>query len=176
MSHSKLIMLWFIRRNLWRCAKYVKQHMYFALVRPHFEFACAVWDPYTVCDIQRLEAVQRRAAQFVTNNHKRTEGTVTNILKDLQWPSLEQRRKTNRLAIMYKIQNDQIATPIPQYLHRQMTQTRQFHPQRFCIVAIHSETYKHSFSPHTIKDCNSFTPSMYDAKSQVVFKQCIQNL
>jgi hypothetical protein len=84
--------------------------MYFALVRPHLEFACAVWDPHTACDIQRLEAVQRRAARFVTNNHRRTEGTVTNILKDLQWPSLEQRRKYNRLAIMYKIQNDQIAS------------------------------------------------------------------
>ena len=78
--------LWFIRRNLWRCAKYVKQQMYLALVRPHLEFACAVWDPYTACDIQRLEAVQRRAARFVTNNHKRTEGTVTNIMKDLQCP------------------------------------------------------------------------------------------
>ena len=38
--------LWFIRRNLWRCPKSVKQQMYFALVRPHPEFACAVWDPY----------------------------------------------------------------------------------------------------------------------------------
>ena len=168
--------LWFIRRNLWRCTKYVKQQMYFALVRPHLEFACAVWDPFTACDIQRLEAVQRREARFVTNNHKRTEGTVTNIMKDLQWPSLEQRRKTNRLAIMYKIQNDQIAIPIPHYLHRQTAQTRQFHPQRFRTVAIHSDTYKHSFFPRTIKDWNSLTPSMYDAKSLVVFKQCIQNV
>ena len=168
--------LWFIRRNLWRCTKYVKQQMYFALVRPHLEFACAVWDPYTVCDIQRLEAVQRSAARFVTNNHKRTEGTVTNIMKDLQWPSLEQRRKTNRLAIMYKIQNDQIAIPIPHYLHRQTALTRQFYPQRFRTVVIHSDTYKHSFFPRTIKDWNSLTPSMYDAKSLVVFKQCIQNV
>ena len=32
--------LWFIRRNLWRCPKSVKQQMYFALVRPHLEVAC----------------------------------------------------------------------------------------------------------------------------------------
>ena len=131
---------------------------------------------YTAWDIQRLEAVQRRAARFVTNNHKRTEGMVTNIMKDLQWPSLEQRRKTNRSAIMYKIQNDQIAIPIPHYLHRQTAQTQQFHPQRFRTVAIHSDTYKHSFFPRTIKDWNSLIPSMYDAKSLVVFKRCIQNV
>ena len=98
------------------------------------------------------------------------------IMKDLQWPSLEQIRKTNKLAIMYKIQNDQIAIPIPHYLHRQTAHTRQFHPLRFRTVAIHSDTYKHSFFPRTIKDWNSLTPSMYDAKSLVVFKQCIQNV
>ena len=143
--------LWFIRRNLWRCAKYVKQQMYFALVRPHLEFACAVWDPHNACDISRLEAVQRRAARFVTNNHKRTEGTVTQILQDLQWPSLEQRRKNNRLAILYKIQNDKIAIPIPHYLCRQAVQTRQFHPQRFSIVATHTDSYKFGFIPAQLR-------------------------
>ena len=148
--------------------------MYFALVRPHLEFAWAVWDPHNACDISRLEAVQRRAARFVTNNHKRTEGTVTQILQDLQWPSLEQRRKNNRLAILYKIQNEQIAIPIPHYLCRQTVQTRQFHPQRFSIVPTRTDSYKFSFYPRTIKDWNSLTPSMYNAKSLEIVKHCIQ--
>ena len=71
----------------------------------------ALYGPYTACDIQNLEVVQRWLTQFTTNNHKRTGDIVTNILKDLQWLSLEQRRKSNRLAIMNKIQNDQITVP-----------------------------------------------------------------
>ena len=169
--------LWFIRRNLWRCAKYVKQQMYFALVRPHLEFACAVWDPHNKCDKQRLESIQRRAARFVTNEYKRVEGTVTKILDDLQWPSLEQRRKNNRLAIMYKIQNDQIAIPIPANVRSQTAiQTRQYHPQRFSIVPSHTDAYKYSFFPQTVKDWNSLNPSSYNAKSVNTFKEYITSL
>ena len=73
--------LWFIRRNLWRCPKTVKQQMYFALVRPHLEFACAAWDPHTISDVQKIESIQRRAARFVAKDYRRAEGTVTNILE-----------------------------------------------------------------------------------------------
>ena len=95
--------LWFIRRNLWRCPTSIKQQMYFALVRPILEYACVVWDPHTSSDIQRVEMVQRRAARFVSNNYKKSEGTVTNLLDKLNWKSLEERRKNARLTTMYKI-------------------------------------------------------------------------
>ena len=35
-------------------------------MRPLLEYACSVWDPYTEENISRLEAVQRRAARFVS--------------------------------------------------------------------------------------------------------------
>jgi hypothetical protein len=57
--------------------------MYIALVRPHLGYACAVWDTHVTSDIQKIEMVQRRAARFVVNNYSRLDGTVTNILNDL---------------------------------------------------------------------------------------------
>ena len=95
--------LWFIRRNLGRCPTSIKQQMYFALVRPILEYASVVWDPHTLAEIKKLEMVQRRAARFVCNNYKKSEGTVTNLLDRLNWPSLEHRRKNTRLITMFKI-------------------------------------------------------------------------
>ena len=109
--------LWFVRRNLWRCPQKVKEQLYFALVRPHLEFACAVWDPCTNTDIQRLEMIQHRAARFVTKNYSRAPGSITKILEQLQWPTLEQRRKQCRLINMYKIQKGTTAIPIPDYIY-----------------------------------------------------------
>ena len=103
--------VWFLRRNLWRCPVAVKQKMYFTLVRPLLEYASSVWDPHTTSDIHKIEMVQHRAARFVIGNYSKTSGTVTNILQQLNWPTLEQRRKESRLINLYKIQHENIAIP-----------------------------------------------------------------
>ena len=45
--------------------KAVKTQAYEALVVPHLEYACTVWDPHTQLNVRRLDAVQRRAACYV---------------------------------------------------------------------------------------------------------------
>ena len=168
--------LWFIRRNLHRCPKSIKQQMYMALVRPHLEFACAVWDPYTTSDIQKIEMVQRRAARFVVSNYNRTEGTVTSILNDLNWPTLQERRKNIRLATMYKIQSEDIAIHIPDYIHRQtVTSTRQYHPLKFRSMGVSSNVYKYSFFPNTISEWNSLPSSVLESCSIQYFKTALCN-
>ena len=44
--------------------------------------------------------MQRRAGRFVNNEYSITPGTVTKILNDLKWPTLEKRRK---VAMMFKV-------------------------------------------------------------------------
>ena len=36
----------------------VLKQLYISLVRPHLEYSCAVWDPYTLKDKRNLEQVQ----------------------------------------------------------------------------------------------------------------------
>ena len=44
-----------LRRNLSRCPEQTKERAYAALVRPHIEFASAVWDPHLKKDIKEVE-------------------------------------------------------------------------------------------------------------------------
>jgi len=163
--------LWFIRRNLHRCSKIIKQQMYIAFVRPQLEYACAVWDTHIKSDIQKLEMVQRRAARFVVNNYNRSEGTVTSILNELNWPSLQERRKNIRLAIMYKIHVNDIAIPIPDYIQRQATKsTRQYHPLKFRSVKVSTNVYKYSYFPHTVSEWNNLPSSALDSCTVESFK------
>jgi len=55
----------FVRHNTYCCSQEAKNLAYLSLVRPHLEYATAVWDPYAAKDIQQLERVQRRAVRFV---------------------------------------------------------------------------------------------------------------
>ena len=50
----------------------IKEQAHKALVRPTLEFASPVWDPYTVKNINKLEAVQKRVARWVVNRHRQT--------------------------------------------------------------------------------------------------------
>ncbi len=40
--------------------------------------------PHYIKDVKKLEGIQSKAAQFVTGNRERTEGTITHILADLE--------------------------------------------------------------------------------------------
>ena len=49
-----------------------------------------------------LENVQKRAARFVTRNYSYETGSMTGILEELKWETLQKRRKDNRLILLYK--------------------------------------------------------------------------
>ena len=66
------------------------------------EYACIVWSPHTIKNIQTLEAVQRRAARFIKNNYANTS-SVTAMLQELQWPTLEERRWAMKATMVFKI-------------------------------------------------------------------------
>ncbi|KAJ8036585.1 hypothetical protein HOLleu_20604 [Holothuria leucospilota] len=51
--------------------------------------------------VKKYENVQRRAARFIFNNYSR-QSSVSEMLKDLKWDSLETRRFRARLVVMYK--------------------------------------------------------------------------
>ena len=58
---------------------------------------------FTGCTTENwLEQVQRRASttRFATKKYSRQEGCVTQALNYLNWPTLEHRRKVNRLTLM----------------------------------------------------------------------------
>ena len=97
-----------LRRNLYFCSRTTKERAYFALVRPYAEYACSLWDPYQMDQINQLEMIQRRGVRFVYNDYRREEGTVTNLLRQSSWVSLQDRRKICRLVMLFKIINNEI--------------------------------------------------------------------
>ncbi len=91
--------LGFLRRNLRDCPRELKQLSYFSLVRSRLEYASVVWDPYMAVDIDALERVQRRGARFVCGNYRR-EASVTKMLEELGWESLQESRLHQRLTMI----------------------------------------------------------------------------
>ena len=87
--------LGFLRRNLKVGSIAIKDQAYKAMVRPQLEYACEVWDPHTANNIQSLEKIQRRAARWVVNCYRQTS-SVGDMLEELEWQPLEDRRRRTR--------------------------------------------------------------------------------
>ena len=83
----------FLRRNLNKCSKEVKEKAYTTLVRPNLEYGSSVWDPFRQYQIDAVEMVQRRAARFVTGQYNRYQ-SVTSMLQELKWTYLQQTTRT----------------------------------------------------------------------------------
>ena len=158
----------FLRRNLASCPRDIKAQSYQGLVRPILEYASTSWDPYTKSNIQQLEAVQRRAARFVTGDY-RTTSSPSQMIADLGWEPLYQRRANFKLVMVYRITYGLIDIPAPLYLHPSALSTRG-HTLRYMIPYCRTDVYRNSFFPSAIRLWNQLPETIVAAQTLDDFK------
>ena len=166
--------LGFLRRNLKISATQLKATAYKAIVRPILEYACSVWDPYTTANEAKLESIQKRAARFVTGRYHNTS-KVSNLITTLGWESLKQRRKTNRLAMMYKITHGMVSVDASQLIPAPARE-RRGHSQQFKQIQCRTKYRQGTFFPRSIKDWNELPDSAVEATTLDTFVSRVRKL
>ena len=84
-------------------------------VHPILEFSSPVWDPHVKTLAKQLEAVQNRAARFVSGVYTFSrKSSITSIKQELKWTDLETRRKVASLihVIFHQSLAGQLAIPV----------------------------------------------------------------
>ena len=114
-------------------------------------------------NIKTLERIQRQAARFCTNNYSREPGSVTNLLQELRWGTLQTRRKAKRITTFYKMEHNIIDIPLDQYI-KHNTHCSSKHNSQFLQIRHSSNTFGHRFFPTTAKEWNALP-------SNIIFKQ-----
>ena len=126
--------------------------------------------------IDTLEKVQRRAARYVMGRY-RYRSSVGEMIKQLEWKSLQLRRKEARLNMMYKIVNDKVAINPDKYFNKpNRTSSRHTQPHSFAIPSTSKDYRKWSFFCNTVRDWNSLPPDIAGAKSLETFKSQVAEL
>ena len=154
--------LYVTRKVLHRSPTNVKTMAYFTLIRPILEYACAVWDPKDIGLISSIEMVQRKAARFCTNRYGTTD-SVTEMLNKLEWDSLEQRRKANRLSLFSRVYNGAsgledltVSTRPSSYI------SRNDHQHKVAEIRCSKNVGQSSFLPRSIKEWNGLPESFFN--------------
>jgi hypothetical protein len=105
----------FIQRNINSCPKNTKEMCYKTIVLPLAEYGSVVWDPHTKANITALEKIQRRGARFVCSDYRRTS-SVSDMLRELKWSTLAERRARAKVTMIYRIVNGLLDVPSQPYL------------------------------------------------------------
>ena len=166
--------LGFLRRNLAFAPKDIKAAAYKAVVRPQLEYAAPVWTPHHQTEIGRIEKVQRTAARWACRRW-RNQSHVSDMLEELEWPDLQERRQQASLSLFYKIHNNQAIVNKDKYLSesgRGKMRTRS-HPFQYHRPVAYSDGLKHSFFPRSIAAWNGLTTEAVSAETVEEFKSKI---
>lgn len=162
----------FVMRNLHQCPQDIKVSAYKTLVRPLIEYSSSVWEPHTKTLINKLESIQRRAARFCMNDFKsKSPGSVTNMIKKLEWESLTDRRLTRRLVILHKAIHGHLSIPVGNLTQPATRTSRHTNSKAFNTIFATKDCYKYSYLPKTIKDWNSLPESIVTITDSDKFKE-----
>ena len=167
--------LGFIKRNIRTKNRDTKATAFKTLVRPHLEYCSSVWNPHTEKDKKKIEMVQRRAARYVLNDYN-TTSSVSAMLEELGWETLESRRQKLQLTLFFKIVNNLVDIPAANYLTSAPSSLRANHKLKFRHLSSKTDSLKFSFFPRTIPIWNSLPASVAEASDLASFKQRLQSL
>ena len=83
------------------------------------------------------------------------ESSVTSMLKELKWPTLQQRRTNTKMVMMYRIVHHLIAIPSQMYLTPATTRTTRGRGPKFQIPFSRIQCHQNSYFPSAIRTWNN---------------------
>ena len=119
--------------------------------------------------------MQRRGARLIKSKYSPYD-SVTEMLHDQGWRSLEQRHNDVRLIIFYKITYGLVAIQLPTYIEHSMRLTR--HLQSLFYRQIHTAEifYQFSFYPMSFVLWNEVSQDIVQLSDLDSFKQAISKI
>jgi len=164
-----------LQRNIHSASRKVKEHAYLALVRPITEYACTAWSPHTAKSIAAVESIQRRAARFVHNDYRRST-SVTTLLDELHWNSLQERKTMIDLSLFYKIQFKLVRLHFPDDMSLNTSRTRKHHNMTYKLLPARIDCFKYSFFPRNIVLWNSLPYNIVNTNSLNIFQNRLNKM
>ena len=151
------------------------EKIYFAFIRPIFEYASVVWDsaPRHLYIFTNMEKLQIAAARVVTGTNSYSSKHL--LYHDTGWDLLSTRRERQRLILFFKIINGLAPPHLCKILDSYLidNQRYNFRSPNIPNPLSRTETYRCSFFPSAIRAWNSLDSSIKNARTVSEFKMKI---
>ena len=146
----KQLRLWVFFGAIWLkiAPQHTKEVAYQTLVFPQLEYAAPIWYLYNETETKKVEKVQKTAARWVCRRWH-NKSSVDDMLNELDWPSLEDRRLKSSLTFFCKIHSGTVSLDKDKYLTPapRLRATRASHDSQYTRYMSYSDALKNSFFP-----------------------------
>ena len=147
--------------------------LYLTYVRPHLEYACSLWSPYKLCQIQAIESVQRSVTSRISELKDQSYHQRLNALNLF---SLQRRRERYDIIHIWKMQQGIIQNDINLQFYRSSRHGWKCKLSKLPQQESHLATVKYnSFSSRAAALFNLVPKSVKEAKSLPIFKNRLNN-
>ena len=111
-------------------------------------------------------------AHLTLNNNQSIDRNNNNynMLKELKWPTIQQRRTNTKMVMMYRIVHHLIAIPSQMYLTPAITRTTSDHDQKFQISFSRIQSHQNSYFPSAIRTWNNLPAVLVSVPTLESFK------
>ena len=142
-------------------------------MRPHFEYASQIWNPYLIKHISQLEQIQKFALKMCYNCWN--SHNYSDLLQLSNLPCLADCRKFFNLCYFFELVNNIIDFPNSPLTPRNLSYpNRQGRTSLFVQPYASSNSFLYSFFPSTISYWNSLPQSIVSSPSLLTFKTLLR--
>ena len=143
--------------------------IYRSLIRPILDYGNEIWNICQQYEKDDLEKTQIEAARIATGKTKRV--SIASLYCEIDWNSLDTRRKMQKLVLFYKTVNHFTPLYLSSLIPPTVNKISRYN-LRNNISTIYARTnqYFNSFLPSTIRERNSLSEEHRDSMSVASFK------
>ena len=154
-----------------------KQIMYKALTLPYFDYCSCVWGYIGIGSTEKLQQLQNRAARIVTLSNYETR--PKDLLDDLGWEVLVDRRIRKLAILMYKITHD-ISLPCLRNIFQNVSDVHSYDLRNssinLCIPKPRLEKGKHGLYYKASVLWNKIPVEAREQESLALFKSFLRDI
>lgn len=167
--------LGFIKRSLRPSPPTVRKLAFETFVRSKLEFASAIWSPHQGYLISSLEAVQNRAARFISSQYSK-HASVTHIKSSLELTPLAVRRKTAQISLFHKLYHNFSHLHGTLLIPPTRTSRRLYNSKSVQRLHGSTQAFNKSFLPSPIEHWNSLPEYVVQERDPVKFRVLLSSL
>lgn len=151
--------------------------IYISYLRPILEYASIIWDNCTVYEKESLEKIQYEAARIVSGLTRSV--SINNLLREIGWVSLSDRRKIQKYMLMYKHSKNLLPHYLTELFPSTVERSTQYNLRNrddYVVPPRRTEIYSRSVIPSCINLWNDLDASIRESISLKTFKSNITEL